>query len=282
MICQAVMLLFLFYDTKASQSERILKKMERKKYAERIRLLRESKELTQAELAKNLSENNQKAVSREMVNLWENGSRDLKTSQIIMLCEYFNVSADYLLGMSDVKTIEQDIKTACEVTGLSEKAIENIKSSMSYDLSTIPEINTFENSQFAQFVKMSENEKNKLKELQDFILYANRTKKKYVNSFIENDCFIETMDLLKRSCDAFTLKQIERYKKLDIDNCDDFYKIVGNVDSYFQADHYNTLYKAGLMDIYEKIKNFIKDNAVIIAIEIKEDTNNAEHNTPKE
>ena len=33
------------------------------------------------------------------------------------------MSADYLLGLSDVKSTEQDIQTACEVTGLSEKAV---------------------------------------------------------------------------------------------------------------------------------------------------------------
>ncbi|MBQ8824149.1 MAG: helix-turn-helix transcriptional regulator [Ruminococcus sp.] len=243
------------------------------KVSKRIIELRESNGETQQELADVIG------ITRQSLSRYELATRTINVDVLGKLAQHFNVTTDYLMGLSDVKSTEQEIKIACAVTGLSEKAIENIKSSMSYDLSTIPEINTFENS---QFVKMSENEKNKLKELQDFILHANRTKKKYVNSFIENDCFIETMDLLKRSCDAFTLKQIERYKKLDIDNCDDFYKIVGNVDSYFQADHYNTLYKAGLMDIYEKIKNFIKDNAVIIAIEIKEDTNNAEHNTPKE
>lgn len=102
-----------------------------KKYCERILKLRESKGLTQAELAKKLSElsTDGKSVSREMVNLWEKGSRDLKTSQIIIICKFFNVTADYLLGLSDCMSVESDVQTACKVTGLSEMAIENVSNS---------------------------------------------------------------------------------------------------------------------------------------------------------
>ena len=48
--------------------------------------------------------------------------RDLKTGAIIALAKYFNVSADYLLGLSDYKTAQTSDIGA--MTGLTEKSIE--------------------------------------------------------------------------------------------------------------------------------------------------------------
>lgn len=62
----------------------------------RIRTLRESKGLTQLELSKELN------VARQTIAQWENEERNLKTGAIISLSKYFNVSADYLLGLSDI------------------------------------------------------------------------------------------------------------------------------------------------------------------------------------
>lgn len=42
---------------------------------------------------------------------------------LIALANYFGVSADYLLGLSKIKTPDNSIQSACDVTGLSEKAI---------------------------------------------------------------------------------------------------------------------------------------------------------------
>jgi len=71
------------------------------------------------------------APNRETIARWENGSRDLKREYIIALASHFNVSTDYLLGLSDVQSVNEDIKIACKVTGLSEKAIEHL-SDMQY------------------------------------------------------------------------------------------------------------------------------------------------------
>lgn len=42
---------------------------------------------------------------------------------LIALSNYFGVSTDYLLGLSKIKTSDNSIQAACNVTGLSEKAI---------------------------------------------------------------------------------------------------------------------------------------------------------------
>lgn len=57
----------------------------------RIRTLREARGLTQAELGQGVN------ASRELVNMWERGARDLKTGTIIDLARFFNVSCDYIL-----------------------------------------------------------------------------------------------------------------------------------------------------------------------------------------
>ena len=65
-------------------------------------------------------------VKPNVVSYFCNGSRVPNIEQIRKIAEIFNVSADYLLGLSDIATANADIKNACEVTGLSEKAIENL------------------------------------------------------------------------------------------------------------------------------------------------------------
>lgn len=40
-------------------------------------------------------------VSHGAVNFWENGINEPKISYLIKLCDYFHVSADYLLGRTD-------------------------------------------------------------------------------------------------------------------------------------------------------------------------------------
>lgn len=85
--------------------------------AERIKKLREDKGVTQLEVSKALH------VKRQTVAQWENGERDLKTEAIIELAQYFDVTSDFILGLSKYKTAQAaDIG---KITGLSD---ENIKS----------------------------------------------------------------------------------------------------------------------------------------------------------
>ena len=88
---------------------------------EKIRELREETSTPQQKIADLLG------VTRQSLSLYEKGERTINVEALGKLAEFFGVSADYLLGLSDVRSTEQDIQTACEVTGLSEKAIENIQ-----------------------------------------------------------------------------------------------------------------------------------------------------------
>lgn len=83
--------------------------------------LRKESGLSQAKLAE------MAGVTQQTLSRYEKGERQASLDFVITVADIFRVSADYLLGLSDVKSTEQDIKTACKVLGLSQKAVENIK-----------------------------------------------------------------------------------------------------------------------------------------------------------
>ena len=66
-------------------------------YVQRIRNLREDSDKTQAEIAEILG------TSQTMYARYERGANELPLRHLITLCEYYHVSADYILGLSDKK-----------------------------------------------------------------------------------------------------------------------------------------------------------------------------------
>jgi transcriptional regulator with XRE-family HTH domain len=62
--------------------------------------------------------------SDSSLDYYSKGTRTPKPDMIYALAKYFNVSADYLLGLTAIATTDTDIKNACEVTGLSEDIID--------------------------------------------------------------------------------------------------------------------------------------------------------------
>ena len=61
-------------------------------FAEKIRLLREEKELNQTQLGLAVG------MTQRKISYLENGKYEPSLEDIKMLCRFFNVSADYLLG----------------------------------------------------------------------------------------------------------------------------------------------------------------------------------------
>lgn len=64
-------------------------------YRERMRSLREDSDLTQAEVAKLLQK------SQQGYNHIETGRAELKIEDLIRLCDFYHVTADYLIGRTD-------------------------------------------------------------------------------------------------------------------------------------------------------------------------------------
>lgn len=72
----------------------------------RIKDLRNKKGLTQSDLAKLLN------VSDRTIGYYENGQRDPDTNTLKILSEYFDVSVDYLLCLTDFRTPADRISQA--------------------------------------------------------------------------------------------------------------------------------------------------------------------------
>ena len=66
-------------------------------YRERLRNIREDRDLTQAELGKILNK------SQQGYNHIEAGRAELKIDDLVKLCRFYNLSADYLIGLTDKK-----------------------------------------------------------------------------------------------------------------------------------------------------------------------------------
>ena len=61
----------------------------------RIRDLREDNDMTQKQIAKELN------CSQQVYSNYELGQRDIPTDVLIKLSIYYNVSVDYILGLTD-------------------------------------------------------------------------------------------------------------------------------------------------------------------------------------
>ena len=66
---------------------------------ERIFYLREKNEFLQKEIADKLN------ISQQMYSFWEKGERIIPLKHLNTLCNFYNVSMDYMLGLTNTKKI---------------------------------------------------------------------------------------------------------------------------------------------------------------------------------
>ncbi|MDY3279240.1 MAG: helix-turn-helix transcriptional regulator [Eubacteriales bacterium] len=64
-------------------------------YRQRLREVREDRDLSQAEVGKVLNK------SQQGYSHIENGRAELKIEDLITLCKFYHLSADYLIGLTD-------------------------------------------------------------------------------------------------------------------------------------------------------------------------------------
>lgn len=93
----------------------------RETFAMRIKALREKKGLSCVQLAKELG------VSSASLGYYERKERVPDIEVLNMFCKYYNVSADYLMGLSDVASLDIEKQKVANYLGLSEKAVDEIK-----------------------------------------------------------------------------------------------------------------------------------------------------------
>ena len=66
-------------------------------YRERLRALREDHDLTQTELGKLLNK------SQQGYSHIETGRAELKIDDLVKICKFYNLSADYIIGLINKK-----------------------------------------------------------------------------------------------------------------------------------------------------------------------------------
>ena len=86
-------------------------------FSERLSQLMREKGLKQKNLADELG------VKRQTVSLYMTGQSMPDAEQLKNIAVFFDVSADWLLGISNTKSIDIDTKMICKYTGLSEECV---------------------------------------------------------------------------------------------------------------------------------------------------------------
>ena len=90
-------------------------------FAKRLENLRKSYKLTQKQLADKLG------VKKQTVSNWENDNILPSIDTLIRICNFFNVSTDYILGLDDKKYIEVS-DLSLEIVSHIQQIISDIKS----------------------------------------------------------------------------------------------------------------------------------------------------------
>ena len=74
--------------------------MEMKSWPERIRELREDHDLTQRDVADILG------TTQQVYSRYEHEINELPIHHLVVLCKYYEVCSDYILGLSDIQERE--------------------------------------------------------------------------------------------------------------------------------------------------------------------------------
>lgn len=118
-------------------------------FAANLRELIAQKSTTITALAKTLG------ISRQAVSQYADGTGQPNVDKLYMIAEYFGVSADYLLGLSEVPTRNETIQGVHDFTGLSQEAIANLHTEKYCSNSNILDFVSFllENEKFGLLCK---------------------------------------------------------------------------------------------------------------------------------
>lgn len=97
-----------------------MEEVTKKEIGQRINTLLAEQDKKQKELAEALG------VLDNTISYFVSGKRVPNLEQIIKIAQFFDVSTDYLLGLSDNRTTNLELQAVCKYTGLSEDAAKNL------------------------------------------------------------------------------------------------------------------------------------------------------------
>lgn len=95
---------------------------EKRPFAENLRVLMKENGTTQRELGEAIG------VRPQTISLYCVGQSLPDVEGMAKICKYFNVSSDWLIGVTDVRSADITARAACEYTGLTEDAVEKLHS----------------------------------------------------------------------------------------------------------------------------------------------------------
>lgn len=92
---------------------------------------------TQAELSNIIGK------TRQTISQYIHGISEPGYDTLVKIADHFQVSTDYLLGRSDVKTTEATTQAACAFTGLSEESVGALRGFCAFDREIIDDYIAF-------------------------------------------------------------------------------------------------------------------------------------------
>lgn len=215
-------------------------------FSKRLLELRESRKLSRQTAADSLQ------ISRASLEYYEKGLRLPDVCILAKIADFYNVSSDYLLGRSDVKSIDADkqINAACRYTGLSEAALEEIK--------YLVEKN-------GEILKINYN-----------IDLGNVN---LLNVIFETETFQSLVYTVINYCGLYLYnhQKIHYLKKEYLFLRDDETMI----SKFFEEEYQEFLFNKQMLNLIKQL-NTLLDNQLNTYIEKKEREENGEHNSPKE
>lgn len=151
--------------------------------ADRLRELRKEKGLSWDSLAETLKAQYEIQIHRDTLKFYEakkghskaGNNRAMKAEYLYCLADFYGVSVDYLLGRTDTRSPDADIKAVCEFTGLSEQAVTSLKAYSKKSVSFISEF--LEKAEITHIALLYENLKRYRKKLHTYEQIGSRIDK---------------------------------------------------------------------------------------------------------
>lgn len=77
-------------------------------------------------------------ISKSALSKYTNNEAEAPITNVVKLAKHFNVSADYLLGISGAPTNDKDLQFICDYTGLSLESVETLNKYCTMIIPTLP------------------------------------------------------------------------------------------------------------------------------------------------
>lgn len=218
-------------------------------------------------------------VKDNVISYFCSGARTPNVEQLNLLSDYFNVSLDYLVGRSDIKTPNADIRAVCEYTGLTQEVVENLHTyempfkELIADISKCLKLLNFMlssqnfdnylqiNSDFSSLNFYSNRVLTKIKELSKIEIDIEQLKKDYNYFFL---CYskikdsVNELESIKETVELFYFRTEKSFEKVIEKSLEEYSKDLLFYNNYLKklenifVDISKNVYKFNIAEEYQK------------------------------